>query len=89
MKTVVVQLNHEAATELVRRKATGPERALPGMENLGISLDPMHPGESDPALASYFTVEVPDAAAADRAIAVLRAHDAVEAAYVKPSEEPP
>ncbi|HEY2715004.1 MAG TPA: hypothetical protein VGI73_02160 [Solirubrobacterales bacterium] len=89
METVVVQLNHEAATELVRREATGSGRTLPGLEQLGRSLEPMHPGESDPALASYFTVEVPDAAAADRAIAVLREHEAVEAAYVKPSEEPP
>ncbi len=89
MKTVVVQLNHEAATELARRTATDSERTLPGLEHLGHSLEPMHPGESDPALASYFTVEVPDAAAAGRAIAALREHDAVEAAYVKPSEEPP
>ena len=86
---VVVQLNREAAAEIARDEESSPERALPGLEKLGLTLEPMHPGESDPALATYFTVEVPDAATADRAIGALRDHDAVEAAYVKPAEEPP
>lgn len=86
---IVVQLNHEAAAEIARHEEKSPEQALPGLDELGVTLKPMHPGESDPALATYFTVDVSDAAAADRAIGALRDHDAVEAAYVKPAEEPP
>ena len=88
---IVVQLNRAAAAKLVRKAETSPgsEQPLPGLEDLGLSLEPMHPGESDPALASYFTVEVPDADTADRALGALRRSDVVEAAYMKPSAEPP
>lgn len=88
---IVVQLSQGAAAELARETeaSAGAEQSVPGLEDLGLSLEPMHPGESDPALASYFTVEVPDADAADRALGALRRSDAVEAAYVKPSSEPP
>lgn len=88
---IVVQLNQGAATERARKTeaSSRPEQSLPGLEDLGLSLEPMHPGESDPALAAYFTVEVPDADAADRAIGALRRSDLVEAAYMKPSAEPP
>ncbi len=88
---IVVQLSHTATAELARKSeaSPGPEHPLPGLEDLGLSFEPMHPGESDPALAAYFTVEVPDADAADRALGALRRSDAVEAAYMKPSAEPP
>lgn len=88
---VVVQLSPGAVARLAREAGagTGAEQSLPGLEDLGLLLEPMHPGESDPALAAYFTVEVPDAAAANRAIEALRRSDAVEAAYVKPAPEAP
>jgi hypothetical protein len=86
---IVVQVNHEAATELARHEGTSTGHVLPGLESLGLSLEPMHPGESDPVLSTYFTVEVPDAAAAERAIGALGQNEAVDAAYLKPAEEPP
>ena len=88
---IVVQLSQVAAAELARKTeaSPGPEQPLPGLGNLGLSFEPMHPGESDPALAAYFTVEVPDADAANRALDALRGSDIVEAAYMKPSAEPP
>jgi hypothetical protein len=88
---IVVQLNQGAASELTRatEASSASEQSLPGLEDLGLALEPMHPGASDPALAAYFTVEVPDAEAADRALEALRRSDVVEAAYMKPSAEPP
>jgi hypothetical protein len=56
---------------------------------LGLSLVPQHPGETDPLLAPYFTAEVADPALAESALSALRDSPAVEAAYVKPAEEPP
>ena len=57
--------------------------------DLGVELQPMHPGVRDPQLARYFVLEVPDSATAEQAIARLRGTPSVEAAYVKPAAEPP
>lgn len=87
---VVVQLSPGATAAFAHEAEEGPrEKLVPELEELGLSLTPMHPGESDPRLASYFTVEVTDAKAADQAIDALLQSDAVEAAYVKPRAEPP
>ena len=58
-------------------------------EELGVSLEPMHPGAEDPLLAPYFRVEVSDSATAERVIAHLRQSKTVEAAYLKPPDELP
>lgn len=58
-------------------------------ESLGASLRPVHPSGGDPELGAWFTLEVPDRAAAERAVEVLRALDGVTAAYVKAPAEPP
>jgi hypothetical protein len=57
--------------------------------DLGYELLPMHAGTSDPKLATYFKVEVPDREAAERVITSLNRISAVEAAYWKPAEELP
>jgi hypothetical protein len=57
--------------------------------SLGITLEPVHPGVSDPTLASYFTVEVPDEDTAKRVIERLKLRKGVEGAYIKPSDELP
>jgi hypothetical protein len=57
-------------------------------EELGLPLEPLHPGVDDPVLRSYYTVEVPDRVAA-AVLARLRASPAVAAAYVKPPEAAP
>lgn len=60
------------------------------LQELGVGLQPVHPGADDPLLAPYFTVEVPDdEELAARVLAVLEESGAVEAAYVKPPAEPP
>jgi hypothetical protein len=87
---IVVQLNRSAAAELSDEQGASPRQRqlVPELEDLALSLDPMHPGAGDPALSSYFTVEVPDAEA-ERAVETLQRSDAVEAAYMKPAAEPP
>jgi hypothetical protein len=52
----------------------------------GASLRPLHPGTSDPELATYFIVHVPDSGEAPRVLDRLRGHAAVSAAYIKPPE---
>jgi hypothetical protein len=48
-----------------------------------------HPAVADPTLARYYTAAVADARQADQLAAALRAHPAVEAAFVKPPEALP
>jgi hypothetical protein len=55
----------------------------------GANLEPVHPGTADAALASSWTLDVSDPVRAAEAAERLRALDSVEAAYVKPAEEPP
>lgn len=58
-------------------------------DELGITLEPMHEGAEEPELQTYFTVEVPDAQTAERIAERLRACAAIEAAYLKPTDELP
>lgn len=70
--------------------ATAPEVEELGRraEALGVRLQPVHPGETDPLLAPYFYAEAPDSEA-ERIAAELAALPGVESAYVKPAAEPP
>jgi hypothetical protein len=65
------------------------EQLLQAAEELGVMLKPVHPSAEDPYLAPYFTVEVPDAATAEKVIEHFKHCKAVEAAYVKPPDEIP
>jgi hypothetical protein len=55
----------------------------------GLTVRQMHPGTKDPQLAQWFEVTAPDSAGAKRALASLRGHPAVAAAYIKPPDAPP
>jgi len=59
------------------------------IEALGVTLEPMHPGVTDPNLMEYFTVKVSSTEAAQRVINHLRQSKAIEAAYIKPADELP
>ena len=59
------------------------------VEEFGVVLEPLHPDTEDPSLISYFTIEVPDHATADRVIARLLQSKGIEAAYLKPPDELP
>jgi hypothetical protein len=63
----------------------GLTRAL---AQLGVQLEPLHPGAADPDLATQFAAHVPGAAADDVCTRLLT-HPAVVAAYPKPADGPP
>jgi hypothetical protein len=88
---ITVQLSGDAAQSLRARAPATPEsQALWATANgLGISLEPLHPDSDDPTLRTYFTVDVPDGAAAQHVIDHLRQNPAVSAAYVKPPDAMP
>jgi hypothetical protein len=65
------------------------EAIVQATTELGVTLEPMHPGVEDPSLASFFMLEVADLASAERVIARLQGCEAVEAAYLKPPDALP
>jgi hypothetical protein len=88
---VTTQLRREVAPTFHHRQSptTASAELSRVTEELGVVLEPMHPGVEDPRLASYFTVEVPDHVTAERVISRLQNCEAVEAAYLKPLDEAP
>lgn len=78
---VIVQLREDAAVE--------SQQLTDAAAELGIQLQPLHPGQTHPMLASYFTAEVPDRETADSVINRLSQFKTVEAAYLKPDDELP
>jgi hypothetical protein len=65
------------------------EELLKTIGTFGLALEPMHRDTDDPNLQSYFTVEVPDHATAQRVMNRLQQSESVKAAYVKPPDELP
>jgi hypothetical protein len=59
---------------------------LQAAQELGVTLEPVHPGETDPTLAPYFAIEVADHAKAEEVRARFDSIDATEAAYLKPPD---
>ena len=88
---ITTRVRRDVASALHRRRTptAASEELSQAAEELGVALEPMHPGAEDPHLAPYFTVEVPDYATAERVIAHLQNLEAVEAAYLKPPDEMP
>jgi hypothetical protein len=87
---VSIKLNVDAAAEL---QGIAPEsdatRALrEKTDEVGVTLEPMHPGVDDDELRTYFYADVNDDRL-DEVLDRLRAEDAIEAAYVKPPEALP
>jgi hypothetical protein len=88
---IIVKFSENIAADLQHHQPSSPElEELPKIQrDLGITLEPVHPGVSDPTLASYFTVEVPDEDTAERVVERLKLCKAVDGAYIKPSDELP
>jgi hypothetical protein len=57
-------------------------------QRAGATLVPQHPGTDDPELARWYVAEVEDPAAAQRLADELLGTPGVDAAYVKPGDEP-
>jgi hypothetical protein len=86
---VIVVLSREVAPALhgLGASATG-DRVRAVVAQFGLRLEPLHPGTTDPSLQQHFTLEVVDQATAAQVVAMLRQTPSVEAAYVKPADEP-
>ena len=96
---VNIQLQEDAAMELQQGEASSPsdsseeqvktKELLEAASELGVRLEPLHPGQTHPLLAPHFMVEVPDRETAEQVIDRLSQFPIVEAAYIKPDEELP
>lgn len=88
---VTIQVSADVARMLHQRGAptTESKELFKIAEELGVLLEPLHPGAEDPLLTPYFMVEVPDSTTAEHVIAHLRQSMAVEAVYLKPPDELP
>jgi hypothetical protein len=87
---ITVQVTPETASA-IRDASPGTEH--PELQSLsrelGIAFHAMHPGTDDPTLRTYFTVDVQNAALAERVAQRLRDSPAIAAAYVKPPDAMP
>jgi hypothetical protein len=88
---ITVRLKMAEALAFQRDKASTPvlQEILQTLDELGLTLTPIHPGAADPLLAPYFTVKVRDVDRIEQVIERLRQFSAVEAAYVKPPADLP
>jgi hypothetical protein len=89
---VSVKLRPDAAESLqapAARSSPEIDRIAKALAAVGVSLQPMHPGEGDPELRTWFRVVVHDESTTERVLRALRASSAVESAYAKPPDEAP
>jgi hypothetical protein len=89
---ITVKVSKKVTGPLQKRKRSTSQllnELLTTEKDLGILLEPLHPGAEDPYLSPYFKVKVRDHATATKVINRLLNCKAVEAAYLKPSSELP
>lgn len=91
MTHVVVQVARNAMQLLRRNELLSPETRELGelLQAFGVELRPTHVDTEDPDLSAWFEIDAPDFATAERIVSRLQSNSAVEAAYIKPVEEPP
>ena len=82
---ITVQL---APTAAKRARARGTRSAGAVLSWLKHPLQPVHPTTRDANLATFFTVEVDDPEEASHLVERLLKDPSVEAAYIKPRDEP-
>ena len=86
MLTLTVQLSPAAAQALRDGRPGDDLRSL--LRARSLQLLPLHPGSTDPALRQFYSVVIPEPDDA-HILDSLRACAGVEAAYLKPRDEPP
>jgi hypothetical protein len=94
----MVQLREDVAQELQTdyQQRSASHRQLPetrqllaAVRQMEVELVPVHPGQTHPLLAPYFTVEVADQTAGEEIAARLQETSLVEAAYLQPAADLP
>lgn len=85
---LILRLNADASPALHSRRQMTPasRELLRATEELGVTIEPLHPSCEDPHLINYFKVEAADRAHADQLISRLRHIKAVESIYLKPED---
>jgi hypothetical protein len=58
-------------------------------ESLDVTIQPMHPGVTDPTMMAYFIIDAPDMETAERVLTQIQQLKAVVGAYIKPPDELP
>jgi hypothetical protein len=86
--TVKVLPEHAASLRPGGAPVGAAEQLLETLRKHDASLTPLHPRTTDETIAPWFTAEVSEDKA-DGLLHSLRSSPAVEAAYVKPADEPP
>jgi hypothetical protein len=88
---ITLQVRRDIAPDLHRSQANSraSQELMQTIAQLGLDLQPLHPGASDATLAQFFVAIAPDDTDIDHALARLRACEAVESAYAKPPDELP
>ena len=91
MINLVVQLRADSVAHFLagRRTRGGIGPLLDDLHAAGVSLTPMHPGEQDPELSTWFSAQIEDVAKADALAKRLLRHKSVVSAYPKPLDELP
>lgn len=87
---LTIQIRKDVARALHRGAHTpASKELLDVIGKLGLVLEPLHPGASDPSLIPHFVTDVPLPVDADQIVSRLQGCKAIEAAYFKPPDELP
>lgn len=83
---ITVHLTPPVAAELQHGRADSPAASelMQVLTELEVQLKPVHPGSSNPAMASTFTAQAKDMEHVKRMVSRLRDLKAIEAAYFSP-----
>jgi len=88
---ITVIVRKDVASEIARRQpaSSAAKELMATIEQLGVTLESMHPGTNDPLLATYFSITVPNSTTAEQVIAQLQHNAAVDSVYLKPPDALP
>ncbi|SCF02431.1 hypothetical protein GA0074695_2935 [Micromonospora viridifaciens] len=83
---VIIQVSMPSEPAAAADTAFSDVRAV--LAGLGLPLEPLHPGSTDPTLSTYFHVWAADPETAHRVVSAVRDLPSVRTAYVKPPAAP-
>jgi hypothetical protein len=88
--SITVQLDLETARALhAHAKAPAAKEVRDAAAELGVTLQPVHPGQTHELLAPFFFIDAADAETAERVATRLRRVKGVAGAWVRPIDAAP